>query len=97
MKAYPQHFFRIVPLLLASALLATAAETPKYRRLPIKEYRDKMKGAWLGQMIGVGWGQPTEFKSMGEVIPDDKMPQPPFPRPPDRPPAIPTAFTTRVS
>ena len=25
-----------------------------YRRLPVAEYRDKMKGAWLGQMIGVG-------------------------------------------
>ena len=44
------------------------------RRLPVKEFRDKMKGAWIGQMIGVGWGAPTEFKIKGEIIPEDKMP-----------------------
>ena len=30
-----------------------------YRRLPVAEFRDKMQGAWLGQMIGVGWGAPS--------------------------------------
>jgi len=39
---------------------ALAAEE-KVRRLPVAEYLDKMKGAWIGQMAGVGWGQPTEF------------------------------------
>ncbi|MCX8038888.1 MAG: ADP-ribosylglycohydrolase family protein [Candidatus Sumerlaeia bacterium] len=38
------------------------------------EFRDKMQGAWLGQMIGVGWGAPTEFKVKGEIIPEDKFP-----------------------
>ncbi|MCE5268933.1 MAG: ADP-ribosylglycohydrolase family protein, partial [Planctomycetaceae bacterium] len=61
-------------LLLASGTIATAAEPPAVRRLPVKVYRDKMQGAWLGQMVGVGWGQPTEFHWMGEIIPKDKMP-----------------------
>jgi len=33
-----------------------------------------MKGGWIGQMVGVGWGQPTEFKVKGAIIPEDKMP-----------------------
>jgi len=53
---------------------ALAAETAKVRRLPVGEYLDKMKGAWIGQMAGVGWGQPTEFKVKGAIIPQDKMP-----------------------
>jgi len=44
------------------------------RRLPLKVYRDRMQGAWLGQMAGVGWGAPTEFHFAGEIIPEDKMP-----------------------
>lgn len=59
---------------MAGALLAAAAETPNYLRLPIKEYRDKLKGAWIGQIAGVSWGAPTEFKWRDQMIPTDKMP-----------------------
>ncbi len=62
-----------VAVLLACGTMSAFAAEP-FRRLPVAVYRDKMKGAWLGQMIGVGWGRPTEFKSMGAIIPDDKMP-----------------------
>jgi hypothetical protein len=44
------------------------------RKLPIGVFRDKMKGAWLGQMIGVGWGAPTEFRVKGRVLREDEMP-----------------------
>lgn len=47
----------------------------QYRKLSIAEYRDKMAAAWVGQMVGVGWGGPTEFRFKGEIIPEDKMPQ----------------------
>lgn len=46
----------------------------QFRRLSVAQYRDKMKGAWLGQMIGVGWGESTEFKFKC-IIPEDMMPQ----------------------
>jgi hypothetical protein len=42
--------------------------------LPLSEFRDKMTAAWIGQMAGVGWGGPTEFKYKGTIIPADKMP-----------------------
>jgi len=45
------------------------------RRLPVAQYVDKMKAGWIGQMVGVGWGGPTEFRYKGTIIPADKMPQ----------------------
>ena len=47
----------------------------RFRRLPVAEYVDKMKAGWIGQMAGVGWGGPTEFKWKGQIIPEDKMPK----------------------
>ncbi|MCU0980244.1 MAG: ADP-ribosylglycohydrolase family protein [Pirellulaceae bacterium] len=54
--------------------LATAAE-PQFRRLPVKEYRDKMKAGWIGQIAGVAWGAPTEFKWREKIIPESDMPK----------------------
>ncbi len=44
-------------------------------RISVDEYVDKMKAGWIGQMAGVGWGGPTEFRYKGVIIPEDKMPQ----------------------
>jgi hypothetical protein len=46
-----------------------------YRRLPVNEYVDKMKAGWVGQMAGVGWGGPTEFKFKGQIIPLNEIPK----------------------
>ena len=63
-----------VTLALLAVTLAPAAAQEKVRRLPVSVYVDKMKAAWIGQMAGVGWGQPTEFRVTGAIIPEDKMP-----------------------
>ena len=66
-----------IPLAIAlvfGVVSATAAAAPNVRRLPVKDYVDRMKAGWIGQMAGVGWGAPTEFKFKGEVIPEDKVP-----------------------
>jgi len=55
--------------------LATSAGAWEYRRIPVAEYLDKMKGGWIGQMAGVGWGYPTEFKYEGRIIPAEEMPE----------------------
>lgn len=47
----------------------------QYRRLPVKVYRDKMKAGWIGQIVGVAWGAPTEFRFRDEIIPVNKMPK----------------------
>ncbi|HOC00745.1 MAG TPA: ADP-ribosylglycohydrolase family protein [Verrucomicrobiota bacterium] len=63
-------------LLLAGILSAAhgASSDTQFLRLPVKEYRDKMKGGWIGQIAGVSWGAPTEFKWQDKIIPADQMP-----------------------
>jgi prepilin-type processing-associated H-X9-DG protein len=51
------------------------AQNQEFRRIPAEEYIDKMKAGWIGQMVGVGWGGPTEFRYRGAIIPEEKMPK----------------------
>ena len=63
-------------LILCAALAASAAPgrtAERYRRLPAREYIDKMKAGWIGQIIGVSWGAPTEGK-FKTIMPAEKMP-----------------------
>ncbi|MDO5580763.1 MAG: ADP-ribosylglycohydrolase family protein [Planctomycetia bacterium] len=53
----------------------TAPGKAEDRVLPAKVYRDKMKGGWIGQIIGVVWGAPTEFKWNDKIIPEEKVPK----------------------
>ncbi|MGQ9576298.1 MAG: ADP-ribosylglycohydrolase family protein [Thermoguttaceae bacterium] len=53
---------------------AWALEGAELRRLPLRQYRDKMAAGWIGQMAGVGWGGPTEFRYVGQIIPENEMP-----------------------
>jgi hypothetical protein len=54
---------------------AVAVQARNDRRLPVKEYVDRMKAGWIGQMAGVGWGAPTEFGYQGRIMPENKMPE----------------------
>ncbi|HUU10638.1 MAG TPA: hypothetical protein VM431_08885, partial [Phycisphaerae bacterium] len=64
---------KLVTVMLLATAVASAAflpapaagAAPAVRRLPVKEYVDKMKAGWIGQMAGVGQGAPTEFKWKG--------------------------------
>ena len=59
-------------LVVGIAGLAVGAESSL--RLSVRDYRDKMKAGWIGQIAGVAWGAPTEFKWQDQIIPADKMP-----------------------
>ncbi len=63
----------LLGLFLASP--GIAHETDSVRRLPVSVYRDKMKGGWIGQIVGVAWGAPTEFKWQNRIIPAADMPR----------------------
>ena len=52
-----------IMLVIAAAAWPGQARADEVRRLPVKEYRDKMKAGWLGQMAGVSWGAGTSRKS----------------------------------
>ncbi|MBE3070281.1 MAG: ADP-ribosylglycohydrolase family protein, partial [Planctomycetes bacterium] len=56
------------------AWAVAGARGAEFRRLGVKEYRDKMKAGWIGQIAGVSWGAPTEFKFAEKIIPEDKVP-----------------------
>ncbi len=57
-----------------NALTDLGLATGSVRSITVDDYVDKMKAGWIGQMAGVGWGGPTEFKYKGQIIPEDKMP-----------------------
>ena len=42
------------------------------RTISFDEYRDKMQAGWIGQMVGVAWTAPTEFKFKHSIIPVDE-------------------------
>lgn len=46
----------------------------KWLSIAADEYIDRMKAGWLGQMVGVGWGAPTEFRYVGSIIPEKDVP-----------------------
>jgi len=53
--------------------IAAAQEEPL--RLSVDEFRSRMTAGWLGQMAGVGWGAPTEFRYNGRIVPEAEMPE----------------------
>ncbi len=46
----------------------------QWLRISPDEYLDRMKAGWIGQMVGVGWGAPTEFRYTGAIIPEAEVP-----------------------
>ena len=64
------HLNCIVVVLFVFTSFARAEE----RRIALDEFRDKVRGAWAGKMIGVAEGFPTEFKFRGTLVPDSAMP-----------------------
>ncbi len=69
---------RLILLAITAVILfspAASAEQNKSRRLTVKQYTDMMKAGWIGQMVGVGWGGPTEFRYKGTIIPEANMPE----------------------
>lgn len=49
-------------------------EEKTVRLLSVNEYRDKVKAGWIGQIAGVSWGAPTEFRFCNRIIPTNEMP-----------------------
>ncbi len=43
----------------------------QFRQISMEDYADKVAGGWLGQAIAVLWGQWTEGKWQGEMVPFD--------------------------
>lgn len=57
--------------LIALVAIVCAACEKQNVKLTKAEIADKIKGGWAGQIIGVTYGGPTEFKFVNKMIPDD--------------------------
>ncbi len=55
-------------LLITSAGLAQSAGR---KEISVPVLRDKIQGGWAGQMIGVSYGAPTEFRYKERINEDD--------------------------
>jgi ADP-ribosylglycohydrolase len=56
---------------LLSMFPILSAEEPPPRRLSVNDLSNKIRGGWAGQMIGVAYGAPTEFKYNARIIEDE--------------------------
>ena len=56
----------LMALILATASFALAQKQPD-RHIQLPTLEDKIRGGWAGQMIGVSYGAPTEFKSNAKI------------------------------
>lgn len=61
--------------ILLVIFLGSCGTEDDFRRISVEEYQSKMKAGWLGQMAGVGWGAPTEFKYNAMIVPEDSVPE----------------------
>ncbi len=69
---------RFLYFLLVSCLMVATADAAKnregesatngLRKISRSTLEDKIRGGWAGQMIGVSYGAPTEFRSNGKII-----------------------------
>ena len=60
-----------VAVVLWVGLASALAGSDRTRQISLVELRDKIEGGWAGQMIGVSFGAPTEFKSRGQIMEGD--------------------------
>jgi hypothetical protein len=61
-------------MLAACVLFVTAAGDSGTKTIPLADLRDKIEGGWAGQMIGVSFGAPTEFRYREKII-EDNLPE----------------------
>lgn len=59
------------------AFLAVCAKPPReqMREISLANLRDKIEGGWAGQMIGVSFGAPTEFRYREKILAPEDLPQ----------------------
>jgi hypothetical protein len=64
------------PLPTVTAIVISGDSAPplpvnsEAQSIDLNTYLDKLHGGWVGQMAGVQWGNPTEFKYQGQINPE---------------------------
>ena len=68
-----QHFRKHLYLIFI-ALVCSSCSQPKQESISLDVLRDKVRGGWAGQMIGVSYGAPTEFAYLNRMVPEADLP-----------------------
>jgi hypothetical protein len=71
-KIYPAFLIAAAAIVVYTG---AAQNTGQTRSISLAVLKDKIAGGWAGQMIGVSYGAPTEFRFRNEVIPEDRLPR----------------------
>ena len=58
----------VLTLCVAFVPTLASAQPTTSRHLSRATLEDKIRGGWAGQMIGVSYGAPTEFRSNGKIV-----------------------------
>ncbi len=66
---------RMRVVIAALCFLPLAGFGQQTSRISLEELRDRIRGGWAGQMIGVSFGAPTEFRYNGRIIPKEELPK----------------------
>jgi hypothetical protein len=69
MREFRKYFFVVSVVLLGSQWAAA-----EQMSISVEDLRDKVSGGWAGQMIGVSFGAPTEFRYLNRIIPENELP-----------------------
>lgn len=65
----------VCSVLLSSAVLVSGCMSCNATRsISTADYRDRMAGGWMGQIVGVTYGAPTEFKKVGVLFTEKELP-----------------------
>jgi len=59
---------------LAFGMGACAQDSATFETELLSVLEDKVRGGWAGQMIGVSFGEPTEFRYLDRIIPEEELP-----------------------
>ena len=59
---------------VAVGVAACVPDSATYETELLSVLEDRIRGGWAGQMIGVSFGEPTEFSYLGEIIPEEELP-----------------------
>src|SRR5262245_40426184 len=62
-------------LSLTGLTVAVFAAGGSSKEISLSDLRDKIQGGWAGQMIGVSFGAPTEFRFRERTLSENDLPE----------------------
>ncbi len=74
-KPFTRRISFLCGLAVCSLSLTSFAQGTEQQQISVDDLRDKIKGGWAGQMIGVSYGAPTEFAYLQTLVPNEDLPR----------------------